>query len=56
MVYCNCDQCGLHFRKGHYKRPKCLRCGNTDLWEEDIPASEITLAERIADEILRKSL
>lgn len=56
MIYCNCDQCGLHFRKGHYKKPKCLRCGNPDLWEEDVPADSITLADRIADKILRESI
>lgn len=53
MIFCHCDQCGLSFRKGRYKTPKCLRCGNPDLWEDDIPNDELTLADRVADEILR---
>mgnify|MGYP006878137922 FL=1 len=56
MIYCYCDQCGLAFRKGHYKNPKCLRCGNPDLWEEDIPREELTLADQVADEMLRESV
>lgn len=55
MIYCYCDQCGLAFRKGHYKHPKCLRCGNAELWEEDIPPSDLTLADQVADEMLRKN-
>lgn len=56
MIYCYCDQCGLSFRKGHYKHPKCLRCSNPDLWEEDIPAEELTLADRVVDEMLREEV
>lgn len=56
MIFCFCDQCGLSFRKGRYKHPKCLRCGNTDLWEDDIPAEELTLADHITDTMLRESV
>lgn len=54
LIFCNCDQCGLRFRKGHYKHPVCLRCGNPQLWEENIPDGEVSIVERVADEILRK--
>lgn len=56
MIYCFCDQCGMSFRKGRYKHPKCLRCGNPDLWEEDIPAEELTLVDRVVDEMLREEV
>lgn len=56
MIYCFCDQCGISFRKGHYKKPKCLRCGNPDLWEEDIPAEELTLVDQVVDEMLREEV
>ena len=55
MIYLNCDECGLRFRKGHFKNPKCLRCGNNSLWEEDIPNNEVTEFDRIADKYLRDS-
>lgn len=56
MIFCFCDQCGLSFRKGHYKNPKCLRCGNPDLWEDDIPAEELTLVDLVTDQKLRESV
>lgn len=56
MIYCYCNQCGLAFRKGHYKHPKCLRCGNTDLLEEDVSPGDLTLADQVADEMLRKKV
>lgn len=46
----------MSFRKGRYKHPKCLRCGNPDLWEEDIPAEELTLVDRVVDEMLREEV
>lgn len=55
MTYCYCDQCGLSFRKGRYKHPKCLRCGSTDLWEEDIPDEDLTEVDRIIDKMQREA-
>lgn len=54
LIFCNCDQCGLRFRKGHFKHPLCLRCGNRDLWEENVPASSVSSIERYADKLLRQ--
>lgn len=56
MIFCFCDQCGLSFRKGRYKNPKCLRCGNPDLWEDDIPVEELTLVDLVTDQKLRESV
>lgn len=56
MIYCYCTQCGLKFRKGHYKNPPCLRCGAKEVREENIPISEVTEAMRAADRIFRESL
>jgi len=54
MIFCNCGQCGLRFRKGHYKRLRCLRCGSQDIWEEEIPDDEVTLVDRVVDQMLRE--
>lgn len=54
MIYCYCNQCGLAFRKGGDKNPKCLRCGSDEIWEDDVPADQLTLSDKIADEILRE--
>lgn len=55
MIYCYCDQCGLSFRKGRYKHPKCLRCGNNDLLEDDIPDEDLTEVDRIIDKMQREA-
>ena len=54
MIYLNCDKCGLSFRKGHYKRPRCLRCGNPDLWAEEVDPANLELSDIVADKMLRE--
>lgn len=54
MIYFYCSECGLKFRKSQPTETACLRCGSTDLWEEDIPKSEITDADDMIEEMVRE--
>lgn len=54
MIYWNCLDCSLHFRKGRLRRRQCVRCGSLNIMEEEIPKEELILADEIVDEMIRK--
>lgn len=53
MVFYYCDECGLRFKKAG-RQPVCPRCKGTELMEEDIPASELTVAHEVVEEMIRE--
>ncbi len=55
MIFCFCDECGLKFQKGKLKRPYCPRCDNKSLWEANIPESELSLSEIVANELFQEN-
>lgn len=54
MIYRYCSDCGMKFRKKSYPKKDCPRCGSADLWEEDIPRSELTFVDDVVDEMFRE--
>ena len=54
MLYWTCSDCGLEFRKGRLKKLRCIKCGSTRIFENDIPDCELTLADEIVDEMIRR--
>ena len=54
MIYWTCGSCGLEFRKGRLKKPRCIKCGSTRIFEDDVPDDLLTLADEVADEMIRK--
>ena len=54
MIYWTCGDCGLEFRKGRLKKQRCIKCGSTKIFEDDIPDSDLTLADEIADDMIRR--
>ena len=54
VIYWTCGDCGLEFRKGKLKKPRCIKCGSTRIFEDDVPDCDLTLADEIADRLVRE--
>ena len=53
MTFCYCDECGLRLSKKLQKQLRghvCPRCDCTDWYEEEVPKSEVTLADEVIDD------
>lgn len=54
MIYWTCGECGLEFRKGRLKKKQCIKCGSARIFEDDVPDELLTLADEIADKMIRE--
>lgn len=50
LIYRYCNECGWSVRKKTYKGEICPRCGGSGFWEEDIPSSELSIVDDVAEE------
>lgn len=54
VIYWTCGDCGLEFRKGRLRNKRCIKCGSTKIFEDNIPDEDLTLVDEVVDEMIRK--